>query len=52
MSKAKALVDDEMKATGSANSMVHDMAQDHRGVVAKFGRYSRSPLPSGRVFTL
>ncbi|CAB1111383.1 unnamed protein product [Ectocarpus sp. CCAP 1310/34] len=39
VSKVKALVDDEMKATGSADSLVHDMALEHRGVVAKFGRF-------------
>ncbi|CAN0196127.1 unnamed protein product, partial [Ectocarpus fasciculatus] len=39
VSKCQALVDDEVKATGSANSAVDDHAKEHRGVVAKFGRY-------------
>jgi len=38
VSKCKALMEEEIAATGSANAMTHQYALDHREVVAKFGR--------------
>lgn len=38
MSKTKQLVDEEMAARGSSNPMIAEFAEDHRRVVARFGR--------------